>query len=547
MDCMQQMDGLLLQKSHRIITALFFFILLHCCRGQSQLFGPSQPIVARVGDDITLPCHLKPAMDITAKTLEWTRSDLDPIFVFVWRARQEFEKTKHPSYKERSSLSADELRHGNMSLKLSSVNVSDKGTYKCYIVEMDKEFYINLVVASDIGSSPVLSLAGTDVEKGEVTLKCESAAWYPEPELLWLDGEGNLLYAGPTETLRGPDGLYTVSSRVTVEKRHSNNITCRVQQRNTKQSKEIHIYVPDEFFMFTPSSANPINIGLAVSLAVSIMLIIIGVFFVWRQNKKNVKSAHCDGCKEQETRNHSKRDKTETDQEQEKLMRQNISPMEKKQEAIMNFEESTEELKHQLKKKEAEIIELKKQTENQHAVGEKWKNANEKLKEAHRQLEEKNAEISNMKKEEEKQEADKKLRGDDKQDFQQEKKQADDTKNVDQQQAGKPNKPQTGDITLDEVDRSGDYICLKNASSENKVMTGWELKLQINDNEPLTHKFKENFTMKPGEIVTVRRDGARNPYPTNADLRWIYMKSWKPEDTLKIDLISSTGKKHRLN
>lgn len=103
-------------------------------------------MVARVGDEITLPCHLKPAIDITAKTLEWTRADLDPNFVFVWRARQEFEKTKHPSYKGRSSLSADELRHGNMSLKLSNVTLSDKGRYKCYIVEMDTEFSINLVV-----------------------------------------------------------------------------------------------------------------------------------------------------------------------------------------------------------------------------------------------------------------------------------------------------------------------------------------------------------------------------------------------------------------
>ncbi|XP_030609926.1 selection and upkeep of intraepithelial T-cells protein 2-like [Archocentrus centrarchus] len=95
-------------------------------------------------------------------------------------------------------------------------------------------------------------------------LDFESAGWYPEPELLWLDGEGNLLPAGPTETLRGPDDLYTVSSRVTVEKRHSNNITCRVQQKNINQSRETHIHVPDDFFGLTCSSAVPITVCLAV-------------------------------------------------------------------------------------------------------------------------------------------------------------------------------------------------------------------------------------------------------------------------------------------
>uniref|UniRef100_A0A3Q1ICL8 Ig-like domain-containing protein n=1 Tax=Anabas testudineus TaxID=64144 RepID=A0A3Q1ICL8_ANATE len=62
-------------------------------------------------------------------------------------------------------------------------------------------------------------------------------------ELLWLDAEGKILSAGPTETVRGPDDLYTVSSRVTVEKRHSNNIICRVQQRNINQTRETQIEV----------------------------------------------------------------------------------------------------------------------------------------------------------------------------------------------------------------------------------------------------------------------------------------------------------------
>ncbi|XP_038586859.1 butyrophilin subfamily 2 member A2-like [Micropterus salmoides] len=94
-------------------------------------------------------------------------------------------------------------------------------------------------------SSPVISLAGIDRHKGGVVLQCESAGWYPEPEVFWLDGEGNLLSAGPTETVRGPDDLYTVSSRVTVEKRHSNNFTCRVQQKDINQTRETNIQITE--------------------------------------------------------------------------------------------------------------------------------------------------------------------------------------------------------------------------------------------------------------------------------------------------------------
>ena len=93
-------------------------------------------------------------------------------------------------------------------------------------------------------SSPVISLSGIDKNSGRVVLQCNSTGWYPEPEVFWLDGEGNLLSAGPTETVRGPDDLYTVSSRVTVEKRHSNSFTCRVQQNHINQIREAQIHVP---------------------------------------------------------------------------------------------------------------------------------------------------------------------------------------------------------------------------------------------------------------------------------------------------------------
>uniref|UniRef100_A0A3P9AYV4 Ig-like domain-containing protein n=1 Tax=Maylandia zebra TaxID=106582 RepID=A0A3P9AYV4_9CICH len=208
--------------------------------GQSEVIGPPQTVVALIGDDIILPCNLDPVMDALDMAVEWARPDLNPRFVLVWRDSVELESKKHPSYTNRTSLFTDELKNGNMSLKISKVKLSDEGTYRCFVPELNKDTTVQLVVGAV--SSPVISSAGLNKSISKVVLQCESAGWYPEPELLWLDGEGNLLSAGPTETLRGPDDLYTVSSRVTVEKRHSNNITCRVQQKKISQSKETHIH-----------------------------------------------------------------------------------------------------------------------------------------------------------------------------------------------------------------------------------------------------------------------------------------------------------------
>ncbi|KAG7236274.1 hypothetical protein INR49_001190 [Caranx melampygus] len=239
-----QMVGLSIQSPLSTISVLVLHLLLvSFAGGQSQLTGSSQPIVASISDDIILPCHLEPAEDVSAYTLEWTRSNLQPSFVYVWRSRQELVDDKHPLFSGRTSLFTDELKRGNISLKLSRVKPADEGRYRCFILDKDAESFVELLVGA--ASSPVISLAGADRDKGSVVLQCESKGWYPEPELLWLDAEGELLSAGPTQTVRGPDDLYTVSSRVTVEKRHSNSFTCRVQQKTIHQSRDTQIHVAE--------------------------------------------------------------------------------------------------------------------------------------------------------------------------------------------------------------------------------------------------------------------------------------------------------------
>ncbi|XP_059193414.1 butyrophilin-like protein 1 [Centropristis striata] len=252
-----------------VLLVLTVLTLIPSCTAQSQVIGSSQPVVALAGDDIMLPCHLEPAVDASNMLVEWARPDLDPRFVLVWRDGIEMESKKHGSYRGRTSLFTDQLKHGNVSLKLSTVKRSDEGTYRCFF--------------------PLLHRVST------VQLVCESDGWYPEPELLWLDAEGSVLPAGPAETLRRPDGLYNVSSRVTVEKRHGSNFTCRVQQKSINQSRETLVHVPDDFFMVPSTPGPPGSPGVVVGSVIgcaALLLIPAVVFAVWkwRQRKSKTKS-----------------------------------------------------------------------------------------------------------------------------------------------------------------------------------------------------------------------------------------------------------------
>ncbi|XP_026016134.1 butyrophilin subfamily 1 member A1-like isoform X1 [Astatotilapia calliptera] len=254
-------------------VSLWIFILCFVLvKGKSHLVCPSQ-VVAMLGDDVVLPCQLKLAVDANSETVNWIKPGLDPDVVHLHKDGRLVFENQNPSYHFRTRVFVDELIKGNVSLKIFKVKLSDEGTYRCFIPWIREEASIVLTVAS--ASTPVMKVMSN--VSSRMVLQCESAGWYPEPELLWLDGEGNLLSAGPAETLRGPDDLYTVSSRVTVEKRHSNNITCRVQQRNTNQSRETHIHVPGEDIR---------DATLIITVGAAFLVCIIVAFVTWKLKQK---------------------------------------------------------------------------------------------------------------------------------------------------------------------------------------------------------------------------------------------------------------------
>uniref|UniRef100_A0A3Q1K7D7 Ig-like domain-containing protein n=1 Tax=Anabas testudineus TaxID=64144 RepID=A0A3Q1K7D7_ANATE len=228
--------------------------------------GSSQTVTALVGEDVILPCLLEPAADVVSKSLEWGRLDLEPRFVHVWHEGQNLLVNQNPAYRGRTSLSTEKLKHGDLSLSLSALKHSDNGQYRCYFPSQGKTSTVELLVGSV--SSPVI--AEININSSIVVLQCESKGWYPEPDLLWLDAEGKILSAGPTETVRGPDDLYTVSSRVTIK------VT------GDCLTHEIIISRPE---CFAPTSISAARISIILITALVFICAAIFGLWKWRQNR----------------------------------------------------------------------------------------------------------------------------------------------------------------------------------------------------------------------------------------------------------------------
>ncbi|CAJ1085716.1 CD276 antigen-like [Xyrichtys novacula] len=209
-------------------------------RGESQLIGSTETVVGLAGHHCVLPCSLKPATNVAEKTVEWTRSDLNPSYVHIFRQGRLLYDDVNPSFLQRTNLFEQELRNGNMSLKLSDLKISDTGMYTCKLITMSESF-IQVSVVIGAVSEPQISL---ERYKDKLVFKCEARNWYPEPKMEWRDSEGRII---PHEDRIERGEYFSVYSRITVDIAASENYTCTVRQKDIRETREIVISPPEVF------------------------------------------------------------------------------------------------------------------------------------------------------------------------------------------------------------------------------------------------------------------------------------------------------------
>uniref|UniRef100_A0A096M3L9 Ig-like domain-containing protein n=1 Tax=Poecilia formosa TaxID=48698 RepID=A0A096M3L9_POEFO len=95
-----------------------------------------ETIHAKVGDDVILPCHVKPPFDVNKLTIEWRFKDKK---IYVHRSQKRDNKTSDPEYKTRTSLFHKNLTKGNISLILTNVTKEDEGNYICFVPKLESQ------------------------------------------------------------------------------------------------------------------------------------------------------------------------------------------------------------------------------------------------------------------------------------------------------------------------------------------------------------------------------------------------------------------------
>uniref|UniRef100_UPI0037E88BC4 butyrophilin subfamily 3 member A2-like isoform X3 n=1 Tax=Semicossyphus pulcher TaxID=241346 RepID=UPI0037E88BC4 len=217
--------------------ALFLFCALLLCCDALESSAPRR-VLALAGEAVILPCHTSHSDNFP--TVEWSKAGLVPNVVVLYRDGCETHDMKNPAFWYRTSLIMNELKNGNISLRISNVKLSDAGKYTCKTIHKGdhKDVVLELVVVAV--SEPKLSAVPT--EGGGMTLLCEANCWYLEPEMTFLD-RGNTINAEDPKSELDSRGCFNITRRATVQTA-TNRITCRVHEPNRNQTRVAEIYIP---------------------------------------------------------------------------------------------------------------------------------------------------------------------------------------------------------------------------------------------------------------------------------------------------------------
>ncbi|XP_062375060.1 butyrophilin subfamily 3 member A2-like isoform X2 [Sardina pilchardus] len=264
--------------TYKHLIYCWMILLLECkvSSGFFQVLGPDYPLSAVIGEDLVLPCSLKPSMSAEEDTtVEWFRLNRHKqgSLVHLYKEGRVQNDKQIQAYKGRTSLFEDKLKTGNTSLKLSSVQVSDDGDYKCFIQigSHYDDVFVHVFVRG-IGQAPLITPEGIRKDGG-FTLVCESEGWWPEPVLEWLDRKGRLLTAEPPETVLGPNGV-RVKRRLVAY--NGNQYVCRLTQQDARVAFEKLVVMEATFHISDGVFTQPWKIPFIASLSFLLSCFVLG-------------------------------------------------------------------------------------------------------------------------------------------------------------------------------------------------------------------------------------------------------------------------------
>uniref|UniRef100_K7FEA3 Ig-like domain-containing protein n=1 Tax=Pelodiscus sinensis TaxID=13735 RepID=K7FEA3_PELSI len=197
---------------------------------------------------MVLPCQLSPKtwpadMEVLWTKIEQTHNEAGYVNVHRYKDQPNLD-TSGENYQNRTELFQQELRNGNVSLKLKTLHVADAGTYICFVKSPAWSHEVNTELQIAAVAPVFIDVLGPQGQG--IGLACKSGGWFPKPELRWIGNKGQILaLESKVGMTQDSDHLYSVLGQVTVPGGEASAapIACVVRNNllKTEQQSAIHL------------------------------------------------------------------------------------------------------------------------------------------------------------------------------------------------------------------------------------------------------------------------------------------------------------------
>ncbi|NXR03469.1 PD1L2 protein, partial [Sagittarius serpentarius] len=191
---------------------------------------PQQLYTVEYGSNVTMECRfpVNGSLNLGLLTVVWEqkrKGQSKSKEVYTLRNGKAFPPSQHHDYIGRAALLHSELKFGRAILQITSVKITDAGSYLCLIDYRGVDYkYITLEVKASYKriNTQVMKKTGED----KFVFTCQSEG-FPLAEVFWqneknfnLSGSANTTYTLTT------DGLYNVTSILTFKPNMTENYSC---------------------------------------------------------------------------------------------------------------------------------------------------------------------------------------------------------------------------------------------------------------------------------------------------------------------------------
>ncbi|NXX86538.1 PD1L1 protein, partial [Urocolius indicus] len=191
---------------------------------------PQQLYVVDYGSNVTMECrfHVNGSLNLSLLTVVWEQKRQEQLKrreVYTLHKGKVLPSSQHHDYIGRAALLHSKLKLGRAILHITSVKITDAGSYLCLIEYQGADYkYVTLEVKAPykIINTQVMRKAGED----KFVFMCQSEG-FPLAEVYWQnEKKSNLSGSANTTYTLTADGLYNITSILIFKPNMNENYSC---------------------------------------------------------------------------------------------------------------------------------------------------------------------------------------------------------------------------------------------------------------------------------------------------------------------------------